>query len=228
MLVIDTASRPGFLGLWQGEEWLQLRAFSHGRRQGEEIFPFLEQALASAKLRLEDLAGLTVATGPGSFSALRVGLGTAKSLCETSGLALCGVSLLDAAAAVAPGQRLAVLLLASRADVYIAAYDAAGDMLQPAQVLALAEWRCPDGWMADAVVAGSPSLAAAAAEHSSLAKVPIVVVEEHLPRLLAAKGWQRLRSGNLDSPMTLDALYVRRQNAGDAWMDPQPLTTTAR
>jgi tRNA threonylcarbamoyladenosine biosynthesis protein TsaB len=223
MLVIDTASRPGFLALSQADapagEWLAFRAFSHGRRQGEEIFPFLQEMLSGAELPLWELAGIVVTTGPGSFSALRIGLGAAKGLCETTGLALCGLSLLDVAATAAAGKARVVVLRAGRTDVYLEGFDPEGRSLEAPQVTTLAQWSLPASWEPEIVVAGEGALVEECAAHPKLGSLPVITVDEELPLRISAMGWSRLREGQLDDP--LDALYVRRLNAGDAWVDPR-------
>jgi len=68
---------------------------------------------------LRDLAAIGVVSGPGSFTGVRVGLSTAKGLCEAAGLPLVAVSRLEVlldAASLTVG--LAVLN-AGRGEVYV-------------------------------------------------------------------------------------------------------------
>ena len=65
-----------------------------------------------------------VATGPGSFTGLRVGLAAIKALAEALQKPIVAISLLEAVAGrgTAPGRTLAVLD-AGRDDVYVGDYE---------------------------------------------------------------------------------------------------------
>lgn len=101
-------------------------ARTHGERLPEE----LAQALASARVRLEEIDLLAVAIGPGAFTGLRIGLAAMQGLAMTSGRPVAGVSALDAlAAAGAAGQqtgpfRIGAWIDAARGEVFAALYDA--------------------------------------------------------------------------------------------------------
>src|SRR5271170_7435698 len=58
----------------------------------------VDEVLAAAGFKLRDLAAIAVGIGPGSFTGLRVGLSYAKGLASALGMAVVGVSSLDAIA----------------------------------------------------------------------------------------------------------------------------------
>ena len=88
------------------------------------LLPLVHQLVSRAGVGLTELGGIGVSVGPGSFSGLRVGLNTAKGLCYALGLALVGVSTLEAlATTVWDWQgRICVLLDARRKEVYAAVF----------------------------------------------------------------------------------------------------------
>ena len=102
-----------------------------GRRlHAETLLPALDETLALAGHRLEDLDAVAVDTGPGLFTGLRVGVATAKGLAQGRGIGVLGVSSLDVLAHLGadtgwPGSILAVVD-ARRAEVFAARYDNAG------------------------------------------------------------------------------------------------------
>src|SRR5712692_1413460 len=95
----------------------------------------VEEALELANLRLNQLAGIAVGIGPGSFTGLRVGLSYAKGLSAAAGIALIGVPSLDATALAAaagldPDWLVCPVLDARRGEVYAALYRFSGDALE--------------------------------------------------------------------------------------------------
>jgi len=67
------------------------------------ILDDFESLLSDAALRADDVEGLVVGTGPGSYTGLRMGLITARALSFSLDVPVAGVSTLDALAAGAPG-----------------------------------------------------------------------------------------------------------------------------
>ena len=97
-LAFDTATDVATVALVRDGDVLGERA-SRAVRVLEDV----EELLADAGLRSADLEGLVVGTGPGSYTGLRMGLITARTLAFSLGVPVAGVSTLDALAAGAPG-----------------------------------------------------------------------------------------------------------------------------
>ncbi len=64
----------------------------------EVLLSLVDEALALAKLKLEELSTIAIGAGPGSFTGLRIGMATAKGLCFATGVSLTTVSSLAAMA----------------------------------------------------------------------------------------------------------------------------------
>src|SRR5207244_11208452 len=85
----------------------------------------VERVLSDAGLVLEDVEGIAVSIGPGSFTGLRIGLALAKGLAFAGGLPLVGVPTLEALAWVvdaAPGTSVCAALDARKREVYAALF----------------------------------------------------------------------------------------------------------
>jgi tRNA threonylcarbamoyladenosine biosynthesis protein TsaB len=96
-LAFDTATDVATVALVRDGDVLGERA-SRAVRVLEDV----EEILGEAGLRSADVDGLVVGTGPGSYTGLRMGLITARTLAFSLGVPVAGVSTLDALAAGAP------------------------------------------------------------------------------------------------------------------------------
>ena len=97
-LAFDTATDVATVALVRDGEVLGERA-SRAVRVLEDV----EELFRDARLRSGDVERLVVGTGPGSYTGLRMGLITARTLAFSLGVPVAGVSTLDALAAGAPG-----------------------------------------------------------------------------------------------------------------------------
>jgi len=127
ILAFDTATPCSSVALVRGagEEGriiasLNLQgSVSHSRRLLTNIDYLLEQTMVS----WEEIDGIGVSLGPGSFTGLRIGMAIAKGLAMASGKPLFGVSTLDALAAGCRTSRLVCSTLdARKKEVYMALY----------------------------------------------------------------------------------------------------------
>ncbi len=102
LLAIDTSNEYAGVALWDAHG-PHGEASWHARRQHtEQVLPQVDLLMRHVGAAPSDIAAVAVATGPGSWSGLRAGMSLAKALAVSRGLALIGVSTLDA---LAYGQR---------------------------------------------------------------------------------------------------------------------------
>ena len=94
LLGVDTSAKRGILCLGTSEKMLARKTLSSGLSSGE-LIPSLETLMKRKKIKKEDLEAVVVSLGPGSFTGLRVGLSLAKSLAFVLKIPLVGVATLD-------------------------------------------------------------------------------------------------------------------------------------
>lgn len=104
------------------------------RLHAERLFSLIDHVLSDSGVALEELSLLAVATGPGSFTGLRIGASAMQGLALARGLPLVGVPTLDALAHAAPPvDGLVVPLLDARmGEVFGAFYSVTPDGLEKA------------------------------------------------------------------------------------------------
>lgn len=92
-------------------------AWSAPRGQGSELLPRILGLLDARGATLDDVQGVAVGLGPGSFTGLRVGLALAKGLAAGLGIPIVGVRSLDAWLDAVP-EAAAALVRAGAAEVW--------------------------------------------------------------------------------------------------------------
>jgi tRNA threonylcarbamoyladenosine biosynthesis protein TsaB len=92
LLIIDTATRTPIVALADSDgRVLAEERWQSQHRHGEELLARIDQLLGSRGTSRGDLAGVIVGTGPGSFTGLRIGLATAKTIAYALGIPIIGV-----------------------------------------------------------------------------------------------------------------------------------------
>jgi tRNA threonylcarbamoyl adenosine modification protein YeaZ len=194
LLALDTATTTIVVaaGTTDGR-LLGANVFEGRYRHSQELLPAVVRLLDDAGLRLGELSGVIVGTGPGAFTGLRVGLATAKTLAHELRRPVVGIATSDALLAGAeagvelwlpsgPRERLSVL--SGQAPVVIAGAGAAEDDAEGVVAVDL-DGRAP----AAALARGRAAVAA-------------------LPARLLRLGSLRLAAGDVDDPEQLLPRYA--------------------
>jgi tRNA threonylcarbamoyladenosine biosynthesis protein TsaB len=147
-LACDTSTKWGRFALVQGDEVLGYHPLNVSGSYADAILPVIEDMLAQAGRRIQDLTAVGVTTGPGSFTGVRIGVATAKGLAWGLGCDLVGVTSLAAMAAAlldeTPGAEWAVPVLdARRGEVFAGVFRRDGPWVRPVVKSAA---RKPDQW----------------------------------------------------------------------------------
>lgn len=106
LLAIDTSTKQIGLCLYDGDEVFFLAYWQAGRYHTTALSAAIDDAFNKTKHSKEELQGIVVAMGPGSFTGLRIGLAVAKGICLAMNLPLIPVPTLDIVAAAQPIQDL--------------------------------------------------------------------------------------------------------------------------
>jgi tRNA threonylcarbamoyl adenosine modification protein YeaZ len=177
------------------------------RSRGRDVLPRIEGLLATEGLRPRDVEAVAVDVGPGSFTGVRVGVTTAKSLAFALGVPAVPVeSLLVLAEAAPTSEPVLALRDAGRGTVYYARYAAPADGVRTCVAgPARGEGAEAFAWAAGALVVGeeAPELLARLGLDA-----PARRVRAHVTGLLALAA-ARLESGAVRSHHDLVPLYLQ-------------------
>lgn len=113
-LAIDSSSMTGSVALLENEALVGEYLLSLKRTHSERLFPALDALLTQAGTDISEIDLLAVAVGPGSYTGLRIGLGTVKGLSFALGKPIVGISTLSALAGASPWPGLTLALIDAR------------------------------------------------------------------------------------------------------------------
>ncbi len=122
---IDTSGREGSLALASDDAGFEVLQFASlaGGTYSANLIPQLDAALLAAGRKTSDINLLVVASGPGSFTGLRVGIATVKALAEVLAVPVVAISVLEAIAYVSGQAGTVVAALdAQRNEVFAGEY----------------------------------------------------------------------------------------------------------
>ena len=125
-LALDTTTRVASCAVARDGVVLREESCDPDRQLALQLPRALDELLALADVELHDVDAFAVATGPGSFTGLRIGIATMQGLAFAGKKPLIGISALTALRALAAnaflGSRIATWVDAWRGDVYSELY----------------------------------------------------------------------------------------------------------
>ena len=140
VLGVETSTLAGGVALLDEDRVVGEYLLDVGVTHSERLLAAVDRVLADARWTLDDVEAIAVAVGPGSFTGLRIGLGTVKGLAFARATRIAAVPTLDAMAAVLPFAALPVcpVIEARRDEVYTSRFRWTGtEMIRDWDYLAL-------------------------------------------------------------------------------------------
>lgn len=218
ILLVETSSRMGQLALARGGEILGIRRLDEARRHARDLAPQAADLLSEQHWGARELDAVFVSRGPGSYTGLRVGIMSAKTLAFVTGCALLGLETFRAIALQVPAevQRVDVIADAQQGRVYIQRFRCSPGALPSAEddlhITSLDEWQSnrPE----DVFVSG-PGLQAYAGTIWDRA------LDQRFwdpqPAGLLELGLARLAANERDDVWRMEPLYLRPSGAEEKW-----------
>jgi tRNA threonylcarbamoyladenosine biosynthesis protein TsaB len=208
ILALDTTREHGSIALVRGGDILEEVALHAPGGFAQILYGELEQLLARNEVKVADVDCFAGASGPGSFTGVRIGLACIKGLAEATGKPAVGVSNLEALARCGTAPLRAAVIDARRDQIYGAVYDSQGGLVSPEIV---ERW---DPWFA--------GLPAGVEEFISAMPLPVarlIPAPQSLASRIAEVAGCRFARGEASDAAALDANYVRRSDAELFWKE---------
>lgn len=217
VLALDTTREAGSLALTDGERTVREVELRTPDGFGQVLFQGIQELLESAHVKLQDCRVFAAASGPGSFTGVRIGLACIKGLAEALARPAFGISNLEALAEFGHAESRVAVIDARRGEVYAAVY---GREPRDERVISLAalvaSLPSPDTeFIATDAAALRTLLAGTSFEHAMVTAAP--------PSQAAAIGrlaWRRFQAGGAGEAAAIEPNYVRRSDAEMLWRAP--------
>ncbi len=214
LLAIDTSTRNVAIAIYDGIQVLCETIWSSRDYHTIELAPAIADTLSRAGLTVQELKLIAVATGPGSFTGLRIGLALAKGIALACHLPIIGIPTLDIVAESQPvslGIALAAVLQAGRGRLAVGWYTAPDGQWQlnpPIEIMDALQ--LSHQIHEPTLVCGELS---EEQQHALARKYKNVILTSpahsvRRPSLLAELAWKRWQAGDVDNAETLSPTYL--------------------
>jgi tRNA threonylcarbamoyladenosine biosynthesis protein TsaB len=219
LLAIDTATHMASLALYDESRVLGEASWLTHENHTRSLMPELTRLLELTGVHVEQVGALGVATGPGSFTGLRIGLSVAKGVAFSLNAALVGVPTLEICASMFLYQELPVcaVIQAGRGRYAAACYRIqdhsvrrTGEYVFGTAPAIAEQLQGVMGERARLLVAGEvdQNLKAVLREKSRFLEFANEASSVRRAGYLAALAWQRWRAGDIDDLQLLAPYYI--------------------
>ena len=214
LLALDTSTRNIGIAIYDGVQVLCENIWSSHDYHTVELAPAVAETLSRAGLQIQDLKLLAVATGPGSFTGLRIGMALAKGIALARHLPIIGIPTLDIVAESQPVSPVTPWQPFSRQDVGvwqldgIPPVDGHWQLNPPIEVMDVL--KLSRLIHEPTIVCGELT---EEQQHTLARKYKNVILASpahsiRRPSLLAELAWKRWQAGEVDDPATLSPTYL--------------------
>jgi tRNA threonylcarbamoyladenosine biosynthesis protein TsaB len=220
LLILETSHKVGVVALALGDTIVGERTLDESRRHARDLAQAIHELLQAQGWRARELDGVIVSRGPGSYTGLRVGIMSAKTLVYATGCPLIALDTFDAIAASATPQaaNLDVIGDAQQNHVYIQRF---GTHPEPLLIVPLEMWL--ESALASNVAVTGPGLETYASKLPAGLHVLPKDAWYAKPASLLKLALGRLAKGERDDPYAVEPLYLRPSSAEEKWATRKPV-----
>ncbi len=145
LLYIDTSTSECSAAISKGNQLIYQSALAPGLKASERLHILCSECLEASGFGENDLNGVVISLGPGSYTGLRIGISSAKGICMALNIPLIGISSLAQIASYCadtnPHQTYISMIDARRDEVYCAIYnDQFVELHPPDAIIVDSDW----------------------------------------------------------------------------------------
>ncbi|MEO9854144.1 MAG: tRNA (adenosine(37)-N6)-threonylcarbamoyltransferase complex dimerization subunit type 1 TsaB [Reichenbachiella sp.] len=149
ILGIDTSTSSGSVALLKEGQLIGSQLYSIEKSHSSLLHVLIRQMMDNASCTMDQLSGVAVAEGPGSYTGLRIGVSAAKGLCFALDIPLIAINTLEAMAYQLFRRSVDIkfycpMLDARRMEVYAALFDDRFENVRPTSPVILEEYAFED------------------------------------------------------------------------------------
>lgn len=218
LLMVDTSGRVGVVAVAWGDRILGERRLEETRRHARDLAPSVAELCRAAGWRVRELDGVIVSIGPGSYTGLRVGIISAKTLAYATGCVVLAIPTFRVIVEQSPAEARVVDVLADAQQGLLYAqrfhrHDE-GWRDEELRIIKSTDWRAT---LSAEVWVSGPGLSVV--EDELPPSQPRVSREDREARAatLLRLGRTRWQHGESDDLWKLEPLYLRPSNAEENW-----------
>jgi len=136
LLFLETATQICSVALAEDGVLLSIKESDSSNSHSSLLTTFIQDIVAEAEIKLQDLDGIVISKGPGSYTGLRIGVSAAKGLCYSLDKPLIAVNTLQSMAAGICREAgdinalFCPMIDARRMEVYTALFDKQNNELE--------------------------------------------------------------------------------------------------
>lgn len=221
IVILETSSLCGEIAVADADGILALRPLTAARRHARDLIPELRSLLTDQGWPPRSIELILVNAGPGSYTGLRVGIMTAKTMAYVTGARVVAPDAPSVLAADAPPEALSIrtIIDGQQGRVYAADFTrpAIGATAVPSsevRIVTAEEWA---GTLENGDYVTGPAL-----EHFRTLVPHYCRGADDARSQPSARGlWQvgldSFQQGRFDDPWTLEPLYLRPSSAEEKW-----------
>ncbi len=217
LLAIDTSTRVMGLALFDGQHILYESAWSGSDYHTVDLAPTVHQAMSRVGMVMEQLQAVGVATGPGSFTGLRVGMAFSKGLVLANRLPIIGVPTLEIVARAQPIQNapLIAIVQAGRGNIAAGWYHViSGTWQSTGEIRIMRPKALAKSIRKPTVICGelNDETRRTLGRKYKNAMIAPPALSLRRPGVLAELAWERWKSGKADDPAMLAPFYLHKSD----------------
>jgi tRNA threonylcarbamoyladenosine biosynthesis protein TsaB len=220
ILLLETSGSSGIVALGFGTTIVAHRVLEIAKRHVSDMAPAIAEMLKECGWEAKNLDAIATGIGPGSYTGLRIGLMSARTLAMMTGARLLGISTFEILAQhclEAGHAKIEIIADAQQDKIYAQSFENNNSNLKSAselKIVSAAEW------------IANRDISFAIAGPGVTKVQPLTQVKEGMvveqsgninKESFLALALKKLFSHHSDDPLSLQPLYLRRSSAEEQW-----------